>query len=190
MFGGNFRQRGHRDGGLNAPAPGNMDRRHDRQQRQHPRRFCQLSADISGPGTLNFNFSGSLTGNNTYSGGSTLNSSQVFGTTSGIQGNWTMTNGQILFQQNVAGSTSANISGTGIVSVFWTGQVTLLSSNSYSGTTNVSGGHLGIGNNSALGTSSLQTFGFGEKLARKEAAARSPIRWISRAVWSSPGRTI
>ena len=91
--------------------------------------FVSVSADISGPGSLVVaNQVYSLTGTNSYTGGSTLlQGAQVYGAaTNAVQGNWSLgLNSPLGFAQAFAGTTSGVISGPGNVSVSGTGKVTL-----------------------------------------------------------------
>lgn len=122
--------------------------------------FASVSADISGPGSLIVASQlYSLTGTNSYSGGSTLQpGAQIYsGDTNGVQGSWSLgANSQLGFAQAFAGTMSGVVSGPGNVAVASTGKVTLGVANSYSGVTIVdTAAHLGIGHNLALGTSTL-----------------------------------
>lgn len=121
-----------------------------------------INANVSGAGSLLIDKSVYLNGTNTYAGGTTCNQATVWGTTNGIQGNWTMSNGIIRLSQAVDGETAAIFSGTGSIIVnsgnpsSVGGIVTLSGNNSaFSGTVNVDGGNLGIGSNTAAGTQSI-----------------------------------
>lgn len=121
-----------------------------------------INANVSGAGSVQIDKSVYLNGTNTYAGGTTCNQATVWGTTNGIQGNWTMSNGIIRFTQAVDGETAAMFSGTG--SIFINsgnpssvgGLVTFSGNNSaFSGIVNADGGNLGFGSNSAAGTQSI-----------------------------------
>lgn len=83
------------------------------------------------------NFSGGavLTGLNSYTGGTTVNSGATgAGNTDGIQGNWTLNNGNVNFTQNIAGTTAANFTGSGTLNIQGTGHVTLTGAINLTGT--------------------------------------------------------
>jgi len=113
----------------------------------------------------------SLSGNNSYSGGTVINGGVLQisnGANSGeISGN--ITNNALLVY-NRAGSNSFGgvISGSGSLTQAGTGTLTLSSANSYTGTTRIAAGKLNIGNVNALAGSTLDlkgndygTIGFG-----------------------------
>ena len=137
--------------------------------------FANVSADISGPGSLFVNSQlYGLTGTNFYTGGSTLTpgSAVYSGDTNGVQGNWSLgLNSQLGFAQAFAGTMAGVISGPGNVYVSSTGKVTLGAANSYSGVTLVDTiSHLGLGNNAALGTSTLALLGGAAKVSAEGGA--------------------
>ncbi len=142
-----------------------------------------LSGVISGTGSLDKTGAGTLTltGDNTYSGGTTLaegtlnlGDNNALGTGSlaledgtilqaGINGlavtNRVSLNGNDTYDSNGNGSAlSGVISGTGSLAVTDTvggGALTLTGNNTYTGGTDLQGGTLNLGNNNALGTGSL-----------------------------------
>ena len=103
-------------------------------------------AVIAGTGGLTKLGAGTLTlsGANTYSGGTAVSAGTLTGTTTSLQGNIT-DNALVVFDQAVAGSYGGAISGTGAVTKQGAGNVTLSNSNSYTGGTNVNVGTLTLG---------------------------------------------
>jgi len=98
---------------------------------------------IAGTGGISLSGDGSLllTGANTYTGGTTVNSgSTILGSIDSVQGN-ILNNGTVAFLQESGGGTiSGNISGTGSVSISGAGApITLTGANSYTGGTLVEG---------------------------------------------------
>lgn len=121
-----------------------------------------INANVSGAGSLQIDKSVYLNGTNTYAGGTTCNQATVWGTTNGIQGNWTMNDGIIRFTQAADGETAAIFSGTGSIFVNGGnpssvgGLVTLSGNNiAFTGNVNADGGNFGFGSNSAAGTQSI-----------------------------------
>jgi autotransporter-associated beta strand protein len=101
-----------------------------------------------------------LTGDNTYTGGTTINSGS--GLTLGNNGTGSVTgnivdNGILVIFHNDA-VTVNNVSGSGILGVQGTGTTTLGSGNSYSGGTEINSGILAVGNPAALGSGNLVVF--------------------------------
>src|SRR5204862_483453 len=82
-----------------------------------------------------------LTGANTYSGGTTVSAGTLSGTTISLQGN-IANNAAVVYNQTANGSYAGVISGTGGLSTTGTGTVTLTGANTYAGGTTVSAGIL------------------------------------------------
>lgn len=81
-----------------------------------------------------------LTGLNTYTGGTTIDaSSSLVGTTSSVHGSIT-NDGDLTFDQTAAGTYSSNMVGSGHVTISGTGPITFSGTNSYSGGTTVDSG--------------------------------------------------
>ncbi len=98
---------------------------------------------ISGTGSMTKANSGNVTlsGANTYSGGTHANGGTLTGTTASLQGN-IVDNATLVFDQSSGGTYAGVISGTGSVTKLNSGNVTLSGANTYSGGTTVSGGTL------------------------------------------------
>lgn len=91
-----------------------------------------------------------LTGDNAYSGGITVNSGVLQGSTAGLKGN-ILNNASVVFDQAGAGTYAGNLSGTGAVTVRGTGAVTFSGTNTYSAATEVDGGTLLFTSDANLG---------------------------------------
>jgi len=89
----------------------------------------------SGTGTL------TLTGANSYSGGTTVNAGTLTGDATSLQGN-IVTNAQLQFNQATAGTYAGVISGTGALTKTGVGTLTLAGANTFTGGTTVSAGTL------------------------------------------------
>ncbi|WP_294901555.1 autotransporter-associated beta strand repeat-containing protein, partial [Tatumella sp. UBA2305] len=140
-----------------------------------------LSGVISGDGTLAKTGSGilSLTGDNTYSGGTDLNAGEIDINNSNALGTGTLTmadnttlgftTGDLTLANNIvlgglnssiatgdySETLSGDVSGAGQVAKTGSGTLTLNGDNSYTGGTTLSGGEIDVGNSNALGTGSL-----------------------------------
>ncbi|MGB0155525.1 MAG: autotransporter-associated beta strand repeat-containing protein [Verrucomicrobiales bacterium] len=93
------------------------------------------SLEKSGDGTL------TLSGTNTYAGGTTVNNGTLAGTTDSLQGAIT-NNGSVRFDQSTDGTYSGVMSGSGSLEKNGTGTVTFSGTNTYSGGTTVNNGTL------------------------------------------------
>ena len=135
-----------------------------------------LSGVISGSGVLTQNNSAStliLSGNNTYTGATTINAGTLqigAGSTTGSVAGNILNNGTLVFNRSNAITYSGNISGNGSLTLGGgsSSSLTLSGNNTYSGgTTIVNNGGTGIslGANNALGTGTL-TLGNGSTLGR------------------------
>jgi outer membrane autotransporter protein len=127
---------------------------------------------ISGSGSLTQLGPGTtiLTGDNTYSGGTTISAGTLQlgsgGTTGSIIGDVT-DNGTVAFNRSDTVIFPGVISGTGVVNQIGTGTTVLTGTNSYTGGTTINAGTIIIGNNSALGTGTLAM------------AAGTTLSWLS-----------
>jgi autotransporter-associated beta strand protein len=98
---------------------------------------------MSGSGSLVKNGTGNVTlsGPNSYTGGTTVNSGTLTGTTTSIQGN-VLNNGIVQFNQATNGTYAGTISGNGAVIKSGAGTVTLNGNNLYTGGTAINAGTL------------------------------------------------
>lgn len=112
-----------------------------------------LSGAISGTGSLSQNGSGvvTLTGANTYSGGTTIHAGTLQGDTSSLQGDIT-DDSALVFKQNTAGTFAGVVSGTGSLTQAGNGTLTLTGANTYGGGTTIAHGVLQVGNGGTTGS--------------------------------------
>ncbi|MEO7066879.1 MAG: autotransporter-associated beta strand repeat-containing protein, partial [Rhodanobacter sp.] len=117
--------------------------------------FAQNSAGtfagvVSGIGSLSQSGSGvlTLTGANSYTGGTTISAGTLQGNTTSLQGDIT-NNAALVFNQNSAGTFAGVISGSGSLTQNGTGVLTLSGANSYTGGTTITSGTL-LGNATSL----------------------------------------
>ncbi len=105
---------------------------------------------LSGTGSLTKAGSGNLTltGTNTYTGGTTVSGGTLTGSTTNLQGN-IVNNAAVVFDQDTNGTYAGVLLGTGGLTKTGYGNVTLTGANRYSGGTTVSGGML-TGNTTSL----------------------------------------
>ncbi len=120
-----------------------------------------ISGNISnGTGTAGLTKTGegtlSLTGTNTYNGGTTVSAGTLQVNTSSLPGNVT-NNAALVFNQSSAGTFGSVISGTGTVDKTGAGNLTLSGVNTHTGATTVSQGTLTLGNSTALGATNGNT---------------------------------
>ncbi|MBV8189906.1 MAG: autotransporter-associated beta strand repeat-containing protein, partial [Alphaproteobacteria bacterium] len=108
------------------------------------------AGNMSGTGTLVLQGGGTftLTGTNTYSGGTSVLAGTVVGNTTSLQGN-ILNDAAVVFNQATDGTYAGNMSGSGSLTIQGSGVVTLSGSNSYSGGTSVLAGTL-VGNTTSL----------------------------------------
>ncbi len=122
-----------------------------------------------------------LSGSNSYTGGTTIQSGTVqignSGTTGSVAGNIT-DNGSFVFARSDEVTFGNTISGTGTVRQAGTGTLTLSASNSYTGGTTISAGMLGLANNSAIGSGAVTITGGGVR-------AVGQARTLSNALFTS-----
>ena len=100
---------------------------------------------ISGAGDFTKSGVGNLTlsGANTYTGGTTVSAGTLTGTTTSLQGAIT-NNSAVVFDQDTDGTYSAVMTGSGTLTKSGTGTLTLSGNNSHTGTTTLSAGILNL----------------------------------------------
>jgi len=92
-----------------------------------------------------------LSGNNTYTGGTTVSGGILEGTTSSLQGTIS-NNATVTFNQSSDGTYSGNMGGNGTLIKNGTGKVTLGGANTYTGNTTINAGTLLINGSTASGS--------------------------------------
>ncbi|WP_290971391.1 autotransporter outer membrane beta-barrel domain-containing protein [Herbaspirillum sp.] len=143
-----------------------------------------LSANIAGAGSLNQNGNGTtvLTGNNTYSGATTISGGTLQvgnGGTNGTLGSGNvLNNGTLVFNRSGNVAVNNSITGTGSLVQQGSGTLTLAGGNAWSGNTTVTAGTLALGSYTqtagqtlTIGASSNTNYG---KLAVTGAASFNP----------------
>lgn len=114
---------------------------------------------ISGTGSLTKEGTGifTLTGANTYGGGTTVNNGTLAGNTTSLQGDILVNaSGTLLFDQAANGTYSGDLTGTGTVTKISAGTLTLTGLNTgFGGTTNLNGGTVSIASENNIGTGTL-----------------------------------
>lgn len=100
---------------------------------------------MSGSGLLQKSGAGNLTltGANTYSGGTTVIAGTLTGNTTSLQGNIT-NNASVVFDQAAAGTYAGVMSGTGSLTKTNVGTLNLTNTNTYAGSTSILGGTLAV----------------------------------------------
>lgn len=128
-----------------------------------------IDSILSGTDSLTKNGSGitTLTGANSYSGGTTVGAGQLIGNSTSLQGS-ILNNATLTFDQGSNGTYSGIISGTGLFEKSGAGALTLAGNNTYTGETRLTSGVLSLGTTSGggsggsfLGDSTLVNVGSG-----------------------------
>ena len=117
-----------------------------------------FAGDIYGDGSLikKGNDALTLTGGNSYSGGTTVSAGDLIGSTDALQGDIVVTNNAtVTFRQSVDGTYAGGMSGAGALVKEGPGNVALSGANSYSGLTTVSAGTLALSGTGSIGTGGL-----------------------------------
>jgi autotransporter-associated beta strand protein len=125
---------------------------------------ANFSGAISGALSLVANGAVTLSGNNTYTGATTINTGDklqlgIGGATGSIGGGAISDGGTLLIERNNAVTLTNAISGAGALEQFGTGVTSIDGANTYSGGTILSAGTLAIGNGGALGTGTVSLSG-------------------------------
>jgi fibronectin-binding autotransporter adhesin len=118
----------------------------------------------AGSGTL------TLTGANTYSGGTTVNGGALAGTTAGIRGD-IANNAAVIFDQATAGTYGNVMSGNGTLVKRGAGTLTITNANSYSGVTSIEEGSLTLNTTGSLAVESAVVMAAGAGLVINRTAA-------------------
>ncbi|MBA4138342.1 MAG: hypothetical protein C0518_13605 [Opitutus sp.] len=120
---------------------------------------------ISGTGGLVKSGTGelTLTGANTYSGGTTVNAGTLRGSATSLQGN-IANQSALIFDQGANGTYGGVISGTGAFTKLGSGTLTLGAANTYTGATNITAGTLALGAANALSDTTAVSIGTGAGL--------------------------
>jgi outer membrane autotransporter protein len=105
-----------------------------------------------------------LTGNNTYTGGTTVSAGILQGNTASLPGS-ILNNGMVAFDQATTGSYGGVVSGSGSLAMIGPGTLTLAANNTYSGATLVNVGTLQAGIVNAFSATSAVTVAPGATLA-------------------------
>jgi autotransporter-associated beta strand protein len=144
-----------------------------------------IASNISGTGSLQQQGSDGLflTGNNTYTGTTTISNSRFLyvgnqGSTGSIVSNVTLADAGtlLLFNRATDSAYPGNISGPGQVHFRSTGILTLTGNNtSHTGPIIVDGGTLGIGSNNAVGTGTITVLGGGIRASGAPRIINNPI---------------
>jgi T5SS/PEP-CTERM-associated repeat protein/autotransporter-associated beta strand protein len=124
----------------------------------------QFDGVISGAGAMRQIGSGTtvLTGNNAYSGGTTISAGILQLGNGGASGSIVgdvLDNATLAINRSDIVALTANISGTGAFQQLGTGTTILAGINNYAGGTTIAGGTLRVENNAALGTGAVTTTG-------------------------------
>ena len=126
--------------------------------------FFGVFADNGAPASLVVSGAVSLSGTNTYTGGTTISAGSLLignGATSGsVVGN-IVDNAALLYNRSDAVTFAGTISGTGSVTQFGTGTLILTGANTYTGGTGVSAGTLRLGTGGSLAAASQLSLGSG-----------------------------
>ncbi|MFO0941638.1 MAG: autotransporter-associated beta strand repeat-containing protein [Pirellulales bacterium] len=114
------------------------------------------SGNMSGSGSVDI-ASGDITftGNNSYTGGTTVSNASLTTNSAGLSGPVTLNDSFLTFVQQSNGTFNGSVSGTGVVIKVGSGELVLANASTYSGTFEHQVGSLGIGDNQSFGTSQV-----------------------------------
>ena len=138
---------------------------------------------VSGSGTFTKDGAGTLTltGANSYTGGTTITEGTLVGTTASLQGD-IVNNAALVFDQGANGTFAGNVSGSGALTKDGAGTLTLTGANTYTGGTTIAGGTLvgttaslqgDIVNNAALVFDQTANGSFGGEISGSGAFTKS-----------------
>ncbi|MFO0945582.1 MAG: autotransporter-associated beta strand repeat-containing protein [Planctomycetota bacterium] len=146
---------------------------------------------ITGTGSVEKRGTGTFTisGNNNYSGGTTVTAGVLAGTTLGIQGSIT-NNASVIFNQSANGTYSGAISGSGTVTKQGTSTITFSGTNTYTGDTTVSAGTLALSNGSALADSGAVTVAAGATLQLNASESIGSLAGVAGSSVNLNGNTL
>jgi autotransporter-associated beta strand protein len=156
---------------------------------------ANFSGAISGPLSLVAGGSVFLSGANTYTGTTTINSGDSLllglgGATGSIGGGAISDDGMLSVYRNNAITLTNAISGAGSLRQVGTGITSINTANTYSGGTTISAGTLAIGNAGALGTGTVSVTG-GELLATANETLTNNLQFSgSSTIAAAHGRTL
>jgi fibronectin-binding autotransporter adhesin len=157
-------------------------------------RAANFSGTISGPLSLDAVGAVFLSGNNTYTGTTTIFSGDNFelgagGTTGSIGGGAIVDNGTLfIFRSNAITLTNA-ISGGGVLWQTGSGVTSINTANTYTGGTKISAGTVAIGNGHALGTGTVSQSG-GELLATANVTLTNSLALSDATFAAAHGTTL
>lgn len=113
-----------------------------------------------------------LTGTNTYSGGTTIVAGTLQGNTNSLpSAGGIVDDASLVFDQNTPGTYSGNISGMGSLNKIGTDILTLSGNNTYLGTTSIQSGTISIGASTNIGTGTISFTGASGALSTLEFTA-------------------
>ncbi|MGB0792595.1 MAG: autotransporter domain-containing protein, partial [Opitutales bacterium] len=143
-----------------------------------------ISGVISGAGGLVKDGAETLTlsGTNTYAGGTTVNNGTLVGDTDSLQGAIT-NNGTVRFDQAADGTYASVMSGSGALEKSGTGTVTLSGTNTHTGGTTLNEGIIEVASGSALGDGTV-TLNDGELLIRSKGEMQGNLGFSGDLNWN------
>ena len=139
---------------------------------------------ISGAGGLIKQGSETLTlsGINTYTGGTTVSAGSLIGTTDSLQGAIT-NNGAVLFDQSSNGTYASVMSGSGSLAKSGSGKLLLSGANTHTGGTTLNAGGIEVASGSALGNGAV-TLNGGELLIRSQGEMQANLGFGGDLNWN------
>ena len=123
-----------------------------------------------------------LSGTNTYAGGTTVNAGTLVGTTDSLQGAIT-NNGTVGFDQSADGTYAGVMSGSGALEKSGSGSILLSGANTHSGGTTLNAGGIEVASGSALGDGTV-TLNGGELLIRSKGEMQANLGFSGDLNWN------